>query len=210
MGDALYAVAPLRRFAGLSSLQSIPDEMKIPSFRHLIEECDLAQEIFGGVGRLLQRQGLIFEEGAMVDAQVSTKNDEGRRDPGRRRTKKCNNDFFGMTVRNGADADSGLTHSVVPAAANESDVAQVAELPRGEVTSVHGDARYAGGRAYVARPKRVWVIAKRPSEVERIANARERFRALRSEERKARVRLIPEHPSRRACSATVTRGSNAR
>lgn len=201
MEDALYDMAALRRFAGLSSLDAVPDETTILNFRHLIEEYDLAQEIFGSVVRLLQRKGLMLKEGTMVDATIidapsSTKNEDGQRDPEMRQTKKGNNYFFGMKAHIGVDVDSGLTHTVVTTPANDSDVAQVAELLHGKERTVHGDAGYTGAHAYVENEKLTWVVAKRRGQVEKIANARERVRALRREKRKAQVRAFVEHPFR--------------
>jgi IS5 family transposase len=201
MEDALYDMPALRQFARLSSLDGIPDETTILNFRHLIEEYDLAQEIFGSVVRLLQRKGLMLKEGTMVDATIiaapsSTKNEDGARDPEMRQTKKGNNYFFGMKAHIGVDVDSGLTHTVVTTPANESDVAQVAELLHGQEKTVHGDAGYTGAHAYVENEKLKWVVAQRRSQLEKIANARERDRALRREKRKAQVRAFVEHPFR--------------
>lgn len=201
MEDALYDMPALRQFARLSSLDAIPDETTILNFRHLIEEYDLAQEIFGSVVRLLQRKGLMLKEGTMVDATIidapsSTKNEDGQRDPEMRQTKKGNNYFFGMKAHIGVDVDSGLTHTVVTTPANESDVAQVSELLHGKETTVHGDSGYTGAHAYVESEKLKWVVAQRRSQVEKIANARERVRALRREKRKAQVRAFVEHPFR--------------
>ena len=201
MEDALYDMPALRQFARLSSLDAIPDETTILNFRHLIEEYDLAQEIFGSVVRLLQRKGLMLKEGTMVDATIidapsSTKNEDGQRDPEMRQTKKGNNYYFGMKAHIGVDVDSGLTHTVVTTPANESDVAQVSELLHGKETTVHGDSGYTGAHAYVESEKLKWVVAQRRSQVEKIANARERVRALRREKRKAQVRAFVEHPFR--------------
>jgi IS5 family transposase len=61
---------------------------------------------------------------------------------------------------------------------------------------VHGDAGYTGAHAYVENEKLKWVVAQRRSQLEKIANARERVRALRREKRKAQVRAFVEHPFR--------------
>jgi IS5 family transposase len=164
MEDALHDMPALRQFAGLSSLDAIPDEATILNFRHLIEEYDFVREIFGSVVRLLQRKGLMLKEGTMVDATIidapsSTKNEDGQRDPEMRQTKKGNNYFFGMKAHIGVDVDSGLTHTVVTTPANESDVAQVAELLHGKEKTVHGDAGYTGAPAYVENEKLKWVAA---------------------------------------------------
>jgi IS5 family transposase len=68
------------------------------------------------------------------------------------------------------DVDSGLTHTVMTTAANESDVAQVADLLHGKETTAHGDAGCTGAHAYVENPKLKWVVAKRRSQAEKIAS----------------------------------------
>jgi len=186
MEDALYDMPALRQFAGLTSLDAVPDETTILNFRHLIEEYELAQEIFGCVVRLLRRRGLMLKEGTMVDAT----------DPEMHQTKKGNAWFFGMKAHIGADVDSGLTHTVVTTAANEADVTQVDQLLHGRELTAYGDAGYIGAEAHDRRKNIEWVIAKRRSAVERIANGRERVKAMRAERRKAQVRAFVEHPFR--------------
>jgi IS5 family transposase len=201
MEDALYDIPALRQFAGLSPLDALPDETTILNFRHLIEEYELAPEIFGCVVRLLQRKGLMLKEGTMVDATIinaptSTKNEERERDPEMHQTKKGNAWFFGMKAHIGVDVESGLTHTVVTTAANETDVSQLAELVHGKEMIVYGDAGYIGAEAYVERDDLEWVIARRRCVVEKIANGRERVKAMRIERRKAQVRALVEHPFR--------------
>jgi len=201
MEDALYDMPALRQFAGLTSLDAVPDETTILNFQHLIEEYELAQEIFGCVVRLLRRRGLMLKEGTMVDATIidaptSTKNEDRERDPEMHQTKKGNAWFFGMKAHIGADVDSGLTHTVVTTAANEADVTQVDQLLHGRELTAYGDAGYIGAEAHDRRKNIEWVIAKRRSAVERIANGRERVKAMRAERRKAQVRAFVEHPFR--------------
>jgi IS5 family transposase len=202
MEDALYDMTALRQFAGLSSQSAIPDETTILNFRHLIEEHDLAQDILACVTRLLSRKGLMLKEGTMVDATIiaappSTKNADGERDPEMHQTKKGNQWHFGMKAHIGADAASGLVHSVTTTAANESDVSQIEDLLHGKESRVYGDAGYVGAQQYVARAERIeWKIARRRSQVQKIANGRERQRAMREERKKAQVRARVEHPFR--------------
>ena len=92
--------------------------------------------------------------------------------------------------------DSGLTHTVVTTAANEADVTQVDQLLHGRELTAYGDAGYIGAEAHDRRKNIEWVIAKRRSAVERIANGRERVKAMRAERRKAQVRAFVEHPFR--------------
>lgn len=202
MEDALYDMPALRQFARLSSLSSIPDETTILNFRHLIEEYDLAPEILARVNGHLTRKGLMVKEGTMVDATIinaptSTKNAEGERDPEMSQTKKGQQYFFGMKAHIGADDGSGLVRTAVTTAANESDVAQVADLLHGKEDRVHADAGYQGAQAYVKRAQRIeWRIARRRSQVQKIARARERSKVIRDEKRKAQIRARVEHPFR--------------
>ena len=203
MEDALHDMPALRTFAGLSSVSAIPDETTILNFRHLIEEYELAPEIFACVNRHLTRKGLMVKEGTMVDATIiaapsSTKNEKGERDPEMHQTKKGNQYYFGMKAHIGVTiGEMPLVHTVVTTPANESDVAQIADLLHGKEKVVHGDAGYTGAQAYVARAKRIeWKIARRRSQIEKMKHARERARAMRAETRKAQVRAFVEHPFR--------------
>jgi transposase, IS5 family len=202
MEDGLYDMPALRQFAGLSSQASIPDETTILNFRHLIEDYELAPEILACVNRHLRKKGLMVKRGTMVDATIidaptSTKNADRKRDPEMHQTKKGNQWYFGMKAHVGADVDSGMVHTVVTTAANESDVTQIESLLHGEESLVHGDAGYIGAPEYVGRAERItWKIARRRGEVEKIKRARERLRVMRAETRKARVRARVEHPFR--------------
>lgn len=202
MEDALYDMAALRHFAKLSSLASIPDETTILNFRRRIEENELGPEILKRVNGHLARKGLMVKEGTMVDATIidaptSTKNADRERDPEMCQTKKGQQYYFGMKAHIGADVESGLVHTVVTTAANEADVAQVADLLHGKETRVHGDAGYLGAQAYVKRAQKIeWKIARRRGQVEKIRKARERAKVMREETRKAQVRARVEHPFR--------------
>ncbi len=101
-----------------------------------------------------------------------------------------------MTAHVGADVDPGLTHTVVITAANEADVTQVDRLLHGKELSAYGDAGYIGAEARDRRKTIEWVIARRRSAVEKIANGRERVKAMRADRRKAQVRAFVEHPLR--------------
>ena len=51
---------------------------------------------------------------------------------------------FGKKMHTGVDADSGLIHSLVCTAANESDVAHAHEVLHGQETTVGSDSNYTG------------------------------------------------------------------
>jgi IS5 family transposase len=64
----MYDMPTLRHFARLSSLDAIPDETTILNFRRLIEEYELAPEIFGCVVTLPYHGWLHHETLARVSA----------------------------------------------------------------------------------------------------------------------------------------------
>src|SRR5664279_4046751 len=62
MDEALYEFASLRAFAHLSLSEPIPDETTILNFRHMLEESDLAEDIFAAVNKHLARKGLLLKK----------------------------------------------------------------------------------------------------------------------------------------------------
>lgn len=79
MEEALYDTAMMRRFAGISGLDRIPDETTILNFRRLLETHGLAAKMLEAVNLCLQRKGMSLRAGAIVDATIihapsSTKN----------------------------------------------------------------------------------------------------------------------------------------
>ncbi len=201
MEEALYEIASLRAFAGLSLSESIPDETTILNFRHLLEENDLAEDILAAVNKLLARKGLLLKKGSIVDATIiaapsSTKNAEGERDPEMHQTKKGNQWHFGMKAHIGVDAESGLVHTVTTTAANESDVEQIADLLHGKEQQVWADSGYRGAQARVQRANLQWHIAARPSDIAKLPDGRDKKALQQQEHHKASVRAKVEHPFR--------------
>jgi hypothetical protein len=84
----------------------------------------------------------------------------------------------------GVDVDSSLTHTAATTPANEFDVAQEADLRRAKEKATHGDSAFTSAYGYVEKPKLTRVVATRYSQVETIANALERVRALLRENRR--------------------------
>ena len=198
--ETLYEIASLRAFARLSLTEPIPDETTILNFRHLLEESDLAEDIFKAVNAHLARKGLLSKRGSIVDATIisapsSTKNAEGERDPDMHQTKKGEQWYFGMEAHIGVDADSGLVHTVTTTAANESDVEQVADLLHGKEQEVWGDSGYRGAPTYVDRNLQ-WHIAARPSDMARLPEGRKKIATKKAKYRKASIRSKVEHPFR--------------
>ena len=201
MEEALYEIASLRAFAKLSLSEAIPDETTILNFRHLLEENDLAEDIFASVNKHLQRKGLLLKKGSIVDATIiaapsSTKNAEGERDPEMHQTKKGNQWHFGMKAHIGVDADSGLVHTVTTTPANEADVEQVADLLHGKEEQVWADSGYRGAQSRVGREDLQWHIAARPSDIAKMPDGKAKTRLRKQENRKASVRAKVEHPFR--------------
>ena len=201
MEEALYEIASLRNFAGLSLSEPIPDETTILNFRHLLEEYDLAEDIFKQVNAHLARKGLLLKKGSIVDATIiaapsSTKNAEGERDPEMHQTKKGEQWYFGMKAHIGVDADSGLVHTVTTTAANEADVEQVADLLHGKEEQVWADSGYRGAERRVDREDLQWHIAARPSDIAKMPDGKAKTRLQKQEHRKASVRAKVEHPFR--------------
>ena len=94
MEDALYEIASMRLFAGLSLDKAIPDHSTILKFRHLLEQHGLARQIFDEVNQWLSEAGVLIKEGSLIDATIieapsSTKNRSGERDPEMHQTKKA-------------------------------------------------------------------------------------------------------------------------
>ncbi|WP_313027442.1 IS5 family transposase [Pseudomonas lopnurensis] len=203
MEEALYETTILRQFAGLS-LERIPDETTILNFRRLLEKHELAAGILAVINGYLGDRGLSLRQGTIVDATLihapsSTKNQDGKRDPEMHQTKKGNQYYFGMKAHIGADAESGLVHSVVGTAANVADVTQVDKLLHGEENMVGADAGYTGVEKRPEHEGRevIWQIAARRSTYKKLSKRSALYKAKRKiEKAKAQVRAKVEHPFR--------------
>ena len=188
----------MRRFAGLRLSGPLPDETTILNFRHLLEEHELGQGLFEEISRHLESQGLRLREGTIVDASIieapsSTKNRAGKRDPEMRQTKKGNEWHFGMKVHIGADAETGVVHSVRTTPANVHDVTEAHRLLHGGENRVWGDAGYQGvDKRLENRELDVdWQVAMRPGRRRQLEPGS--YEAL-MEKRKASTRAKVEHP----------------
>ncbi|RVR78552.1 IS5 family transposase [Citrobacter freundii] len=168
MEDALYEIASMRLFARLSLDSALPDRTTIMNFRHLLEQHQLARQLFKTINRWLAEAGVMMTQGTLVDATIieapsSTKNKEQQRDPEMHQTKKGNQWHFGMKAHIGVDAKSGLTHSLVTTAANEHDLNQLGNLlvktlkqhPRKNKTAINIEYMKASIRARVEHPFRI-------------------------------------------------------
>lgn len=90
MEDALYEIASIRLFAGLSLGSSIPDHSTVLKFRHLQERHSLARKIFSEVSNWLN---VLIKEGILMGATIieapnSTNNKADERDSEMHQAKK--------------------------------------------------------------------------------------------------------------------------
>jgi len=203
MEEALHDVPLYREFADLEGpMRRLPDESTILRFRHLLEEHGLAAPMLATVNRVLQERGLSLKTGTVVDATLiaapsSTKNSTGERDPEMGQTKKGNNYYFGMKAHIGADADSGLVHTVICTPANTSDVTQAEALLHGEEEIAFGDAGYQGAHKRPEATMKNWLVAMRPGKRRKLDPDNPRDAIVNEIERlKASVRAKVEHPFR--------------
>ena len=204
MEDALYEITSMRLFAKLSLDQAIPDRTTIMNFRHLLEQHQLARQLFDAVNLWLSDAGIMMKQGTLVDATLieapcSTKNKRGERDGEMHQTKKGNQWHFGMKAHIGVDATSGLTHSLKTTAANEHDLNQVGNLLHGEEAFVFADAGYQGAenREELADVKAQWAIAMRPGRLKELKKHPRKNKAVIAFERlKSSIRAKVEHPFR--------------
>ena len=136
MEDALYEIASMRLFARLSLDSALPDRTTIMNFRHLLEQHQLARQLFKTINRWLAEAGVMMTQGTLVDATIieapsSTKNKEQQRDPRCTRPERQSVALW-HEGPHWCRCQSGLTHSLVTTAANEHDLNQLGNLLHGE------------------------------------------------------------------------------
>jgi len=208
--DAIYDSQSMREFVGIDlGSEGVPDATTLLKFRRLLEEHALTEQLFKGINAHLTERGLMLREGTMVDATIiaappSTKNEDKARDPEMHQTKKGNEWHFGMKAHIGADADSGLVHSLEATAANESDVAHTHSLLHGQEEQAFLDAGYTGvekrGEVLQAqaegkiRSDIEWLVAERRSKINKMAEGPMKALTKALERVKAQVRARVEHP----------------
>jgi IS5 family transposase len=219
--DALYDSRSMSSFVGIDlRRESVPDATTVLKFRRLLEQHRLTAQLFEGINAHLAEHGLLLREGTLVDATIiaaapSTKNKAHARDPEMHQTKKGNQWYFGMKAHTGADADSGLVHSLHVTPANESDVAHTHELLHGEETLACLDAGYVGveKRPEIVQAQAegricsdiIWSVARRRSTITRMAEGTLRTLTQALERVKAQLRARVEHPYHQGCSTLTIR-----
>ncbi len=203
MEEALHDVPMYREFASLGWTTRLPDESTILRFRHLLEEHKVAAQMLAVINDMLATKGLMLRTGTVVDATLisapsSTKNASGERDPEMHQTKKGNQWHFGMKAHIGADAESGLVHTVRGTAANVNDVVEANSLLHGDESDVFADAGYQGAAKRAnAKPDVNWHVAMRPGKRRALDKDRRSHQLIDElEHLKASVRAKVEHPFR--------------
>lgn len=203
--DAVYDSRAFSRFMGVGFGEGdqVPDATTLLRFRHLLEENSLGEELLAAVNRVLEERGVMMRGGSIVDATFveaasSTKNRERSRDPEAHQGKKGNNWHFGYKLHIGADAGSGLVHTVEATPANVADVAVAHSLVREGDGFCYADSGYTG----VAKRGDVlsdpvasrveWRVARKPSAVKGLGSPASWERRIESA--KASVRAKVEHP----------------
>ena len=200
--DALYDSQALRAFVGIDlSRESVPDATTLLKFRHLLEREGLTKTIFETINAQLTDRGLLLHEGTLMDATLlaapsSTKNKDKARDPAMHQTRKGKQWYFGMKAHIGADANSGLVHTVVGTAANVSDISQAERLLHGQEKRAFGDAGYIGvdKRDELKGRPIAWWIAERRGKLKAMAEGVLKDLRTEMETIKAQIRSRVEHP----------------
>jgi IS5 family transposase len=208
--DAICDSQAMREFVGIDlAREQVPDATTLLKFRRLLEQHELTKAIFEEVNAHLGERGLLMREGTLVDATIiaapsSTKNKDGERDPEMHQVKKGEQWHFGMKAHIGADADSGLVHSVDVTAAHESDIASTHALLHGQEQRVHADSGYTG----VAKREEIvaaqaqgrirkdidWHVATKRGKIVSLAEGVHKELTVMLERKKAQIRARVEHP----------------
>jgi IS5 family transposase len=208
--DAIYDSQALRQFVGIDlGRESVPDATTLLKFRRLLEQHQLTAALFEQINAYLSERGLLLREGTMVDATIieaapSTKNKDKARDPEMHQAKKGKQWHFGMKAHIGADADSGLVHSVHVTPANESDIAHTHRVLHGQEAVVSLDVGYTG----IAKREEIrqaqergeicqdidWSVAERRSVLKKMAEGSLKQLRQALERVKAQIRARVEHP----------------
>ena len=203
MEEAFFDTPLYREFAQLEEYARLPDESTILRFRHRLEKHKLSEQILGVVNNLLIQRGLLLKTGTVVDATLiaaptSTKNKDSARDPEMHSSKKGNQWHFGMKAHIGADAESGLVHTVRGTSGHVHDVVEGNSLLHGDESLAYGDAGYQGiDKRADAQEAVSWQIAMKPGKRKALDKNNAADACINQAEKlKAGIRAKVEHPFR--------------
>ena len=168
-----------------------------------MEKHKLADQILATVNDLLIERGLLLETGTVVEATLIaapslTKNTNKAHDPEMHSSQKGNQWHFRMKAYIGAEADSGLVHTVRGTSGNVHDVLEGNSLLHGQEMDVYSDAGYQGiHKRPDANIRVTWHVAMRPGKrkaldkIDPLDQLRDKI-----EKAKAGIRAKVEHPFR--------------
>lgn len=201
MEEVFFDVPLYREFAQIPEFSRMPDESTILRFRHRLEKQKLAEQILATFNHLLIERGLLLKTGTVVDATIiaapsSTENNYKARDPEMHSSQKGNQWYFGMKAHIGADADSGLMHTVRGTSGNVHDVFEGNSLLHGQEVDAYGDAGYQGSHKRPdAKPGVTWHVAMRPGKRRALDKSKPLDQLTdQIEKSKAGIRAKLEHP----------------
>ena len=202
--DAIYDSYAMRKFVGIDFFEEdAPDATTLLKFRRLLEKNNLNKAFFEAINRVMVESGHIMKGGTIVDATIinapsSTKNAEKKRDPEMHQTKKGNEWRFGMKCHVGADAGTGLVHTIEVTPANTHDITVASKLIRSDDEVVYGDSGFVGieKRPEIKENEHLacidYRIVRRPRSLPKVSdNAIDWERFI--DHRKASVRCKVEH-----------------
>ena len=139
----------------------------------------------------------MLSEGTIVDATIisappSTKNQDKKRDPEMKQTKKGNQWYFGMKAHVGTDI-KGKVHSIVVTDAATHDSQVMDDLIHGEESVVYGDKAYAssGKQAEYEAADIEWRINRKAKRGKKLNAADTAFNKKHN-----KTRATVEHPFR--------------
>jgi len=194
----------MQRFMRLGLMrEQVPDATTLAKFRHALEREGLGRAMLRDLDAQLEEAGIMMRGGSIVDATFieapgSTKNRDRARDPEAHQSRRGKNWHFGYKAHIGADAGSGLVHSVETTAANVSGASMAHALVREDGAFCHADSGCTGvaKRPEVASGPHLssmrWTIARKPSAMKDLDCALSAEKGIES--RKASVRSKAEHP----------------
>jgi IS5 family transposase len=148
--EEIYDSHAMKEFVKIDFLEEdVPDATTLLGFRRLLERRNLRQKLFERINEVLEKEGMIWRGGSIVDAAIidaptSTGNSGKSREPKTRQAKKGNGRYFGMKARIGVDAGTGTVHSAGFTAANGHDISGARRLARPYDKFVNAYAGYIG------------------------------------------------------------------
>ena len=201
MKEAFFDTPRCREFVQLDEFARLLDESTILRFRRQLEKLPL--QILVTVNELLTQRDLPLKTGTVVAApwiatSTFTKNKGKARDPDMHSSKKGNQWYFGMTAHIGADAESGLVHTVHGASDHASDISEANTLLQGEESVAFGDVGYQGiEKRLDAKVDVSWYVAMRRSKRKALDKDTEADATIdQAEKLKAGMGAKVEHPFR--------------